>query len=201
MSSVGDIPDKPSDEVLIRVWENERNSRNFAVKLMWENMKYFSILIGTLLTAYTALLGYISTNPISFTEYPVSILFNIMILFPIPAVIIVLALYARNDLIERRRRFLLVVTHLLKLEQLLGLHEKIGKRLEYFKEDEYLFTEYRDNLKEGKSKDSFIDDQMRKKPSAFKAMQNVYIILIGIAGLLILFGIIVLIYPSVLKVT
>jgi hypothetical protein len=69
MSSTEGKLDKPTDEVLIRVWENERISRNFAVKLMWENMKYFSILIGSLLTAYTALLGYISTNPISFTIY------------------------------------------------------------------------------------------------------------------------------------
>jgi len=198
MSSTGDKPDKPTDEVLIRVWENERNSRNFAVKLMWENMKYFSILIGSLLTAYTALLGYISTNPISFAIYSIAI-FNIMILFPIPAFIIVLALYARNDLIERRRRFLLVVTHLLKLEQLLGLHQKMGDRLEYFKADEYLFAEYRNNLSQGESKKNFIDFHMSEKPSTFKAMQNVYIIFIVIAVVLILFGIIVLFFPSVLK--
>ena len=26
---------------LVRIWENERETRNLNVKLMWENMKYF----------------------------------------------------------------------------------------------------------------------------------------------------------------
>ena len=47
-----------------------------------------------------------------------------IILFPVPAVIIILAWYARNDLKERRELFLLVVTHLLKLEVLLGIFDK-----------------------------------------------------------------------------
>jgi hypothetical protein len=186
-------------DLLVRIWENERKTRDFAVKLMWENMKYFSILIGSLLTAYTALLGYISTKTIFFAIYQITIIFNFMILFPIPAVIIVLALYAQNDLIERRRRFLLIVTHLLKLEELLGLHKKIDDKLQYFKQDEFLFVEYQKNLSQVKS-ETFIDTQMREKTSAFTSMQNVYIVLMGIAGLSILFGIIVLSNPSAIRI-
>jgi hypothetical protein len=195
MSSEGEKPNKPTEDVLIRVWENERISRNFAVKLMWENMKFFGGFIGSLLTAYSGLVGLIVTAKIN-----IPYAYNFVIFLPVPVVILILALYARNDLIERRRRFLLVVTHLFKLEQLLGLHDKIGNKLQYFKEDEYLFTEYQENLTQGKSKKTFIDVQMSKNPSAFKAMQNVYIMFVGIAVGLIIFGIAVLCNPSIIQV-
>lgn len=192
---------------LIRIWENERKTRDFAVKLMWENMKYFGILIGSLLTAYTALLGYITTTKIAFSDYFITITFNSIILFPVPVVIFFLAWYARKDLIQRRRRFLLVVTQLLKLEDLLGLYRKIGDKLPYLKEEEeqYLFVEYREmlieyqkHLSQVKSTEEFIDNQIKsKKTSAFSSMQHVYILMMIIAGGLIVLGGILLFYGSI----
>jgi len=198
MTTPNDIFSDPN--LLMRIWENERKTRDFAVKLMWENMKYFGILIGSLLTAYTALLGYITTTPIFFTTYPITIIFNSMILFPVPVVIIILAWYARNDLIQRQRRFLLVVTHLLKLEDLLGLHKDISDKLIHFKEDKYLFFEYQKNLSKCDTTEAFIELEMYKKKGTFSLMQHVYLLMMGIAVLLITLGGIVLFDPSVINI-
>jgi hypothetical protein len=222
MTSNYNIFNDPNHDALFRVWENERKTRDFAVKLMWENMKYFGILIGSLLTAYVALLGYISTTKIAFIASPITFIFNLIILFPVPVTIAILAWYARKDLIQRRRRFLLVVTQLLKLEDLLGLYTKIGDKLPYLKkeDEQYLFVEYREMLEEyqehlyqGKSTKEFIDDQIKpkrtkgtkekkkkkEKTSAFSSMQHVYILMIGIAVFLIILGGIVLFDPSLIN--
>jgi hypothetical protein len=186
MTEPENIFDKP--DRLIRIWENERNTRNLAVNLMWENMKYFGALVGSLLTAYTALLGYFST-----TVYANPIPLNLMILFPIPVAIIFLTFYARDDLKQRKRRFLLVVTHLLKLEELLGLHREITDELIHFKEDKYLFVEYQKNLSKCNTTEAFIELEMRENKGAFNWMQNIYQLMRGIAGALIVLGIVLLV--------
>lgn len=161
-------------ETLLRIWENERNTRDLAVKLMWENLKFFSIFIGTLLAAYIGFFDFIARTLISPDSIYAAIL-NGIILFPIPVTIFVLALYAYNDLEQRRERFYLVVTHLLKLEDLLGLHEKIDDKLGYLKKDQYLFAqyqkklvEYKKNFDEGKDDEGFKKCQMKEK-SAFRS--------------------------------
>jgi len=186
MATSEDIFDKP--DRLIHIWENERNTRNLAVKLMWENMKYSGGLVGSLLTAYTALLGYFYTTADANTT-PL----NLMILFPIPAAIIFLTFYARDDLKQRKRRFLLVVTHLLKLEELLGLHRDISDKLIHFKEDKYLFVEYQKNLSKCNTTEAFIDLEMRENKGAFSWMQNIYSLMRVLAGVLIIFNIALLI--------
>lgn len=184
---------------LIRIWENERKTRDFAVKLMWENMKYFGAVFGALFAVYSTLVGHIysttSTNPI----------FNFLVLIPIPGTILGLSWFAQNDLQDRRKRFYLVVTHLLKLEDLLGLYKKIDDKLTYLKKDQYLFAqyytmlqEYKKNFEEGKDQEQFIKCQMKKK-SAFRSMQNVYIVMMIVAGILIFFGVIVICNPFLIN--
>jgi hypothetical protein len=171
-------------ELLIKIWENERYSRNFAVKLMWENMKYFGTIIAALLGLYSTLLGHF------FTATNTNGWFNLLFLVPIPVIVIILSLFARNDLIQRRRRFHLVVTHLLKIEDLLGLHDDLSGRLKHFMDDKSLFTHYNKDLLKAKSTDEYIETEMRKKENTFNSMQQIYILMIIIAATLLTFGLI-----------
>lgn len=169
-------------ELLVKIWENERYSRNFAVKLMWDNMKYFGTIIAGLLGLYSTLLGHF------FTTTNNNGLFNLLFLVPIPATVIALSWFARKDLIQRRRRFLLVVTHLLKIEELLGLHEDLTGRLKHFTVDRNLFPHYHKDLLKASSTDEYIEKEMRKKDNAFSSMQHIYIMMMIIAGTLLIFG-------------
>jgi hypothetical protein len=123
-------------EQLFRIWVRERTTRDLNVQLMWENMKYFGALISGLITASIALVGFIfdiDNNGVFLT------LIIILQIF-----IIILAQYAKRDLRERQKRFFLVVSHLLKLEVLLGFYDDISQKLidTRFDQDKYLFAEY-----------------------------------------------------------
>lgn len=108
-------------------------------------------------------------------------------MFPILIIIlqvftIFLAQYAKNDLEERRKRFFLVVSHLLKLEILLGFYDPIDQKLKdtRFEDDQHLFAQYEKNLcrlevKGKQDTDKFIEDKMReKKNNSYSIMSNVY---------------------------
>lgn len=188
MASNYDIFKDTNPDALIRIWENERKTRDFAVKLMWENMKYFGALIGSLLTAQMALLGYIYSK----SEQGNFPFYVSLFLFFAPTIIIFLCLYARKDLTDRRRRFFLVVSHLLKLEDILGLHKDISQILTSFREDKFLFAEYQKNLSKCNNTEDFIKLMMCDKKGAFSLMQRVYLIMMAIAIIFIILQIIFL---------
>ena len=89
-----------------------------------------------------------------------------------------------------QNRFLLVVTHLLKLEDILGLHKDITDILPHFKEDRYLFPKYRENLEI--STDKFIQNEMNNGKSAFKLMGYIYWITTVIAVGLVVFDLVII---------
>lgn len=166
--------DKSDSDRLFRIWESERRTRDLNVKLMWENMKYFGSLISALITASVTLIG------INFDRHT-HILFPILIII-LQVFTIFLAQYAKNDLEERRKRFFLVVSHLLKLEILLGFYDPIDQKLKdtRFEDDQHLFAQYEKNLcrlevKGKQDTDKFIEDKMReKKNNSYSIMSNVY---------------------------
>lgn len=176
-----DLFDNP--EYLLRIWEAERKTRDLNSTLMWENIKYFGGFISGLLVAqmalYTVILNVKDPGIFQFA------------IFVLPVAIIVLSCVGYKDLKERRQRFLLVVTHLLKLEELLGVHEGITTILDHFQEDKYLFAEYQKNLSTGTYED-FIKEQMKfkfSKKNSYVSMSILYIAMIALAGGLILLDI------------
>lgn len=210
MTSTNDIGNDPNRDLLIRIWENERETRNLNVKLMWENMKYFGALISALITASITLLGFA-------LNAHVPVLFPTLIII-LQLFIIYLAHYAKKDLTERRKRFFLVVTHLLKLEVLLGLYdkknsEKLKQKLRdtSLQDDDFLFTQYERNLHLIKGKDKhdteqFIKNKMNEKENiennrsdkynSYSIMSNVYLIMQITMGALIVAEFLFLVIPS-----
>jgi hypothetical protein len=134
----GDIFDKP--DRLLKIWENERTTRNFNTQLMWENIKFFVGLVGVLLSAHMVLLGFFwNIMDHGSLKWPG------IALLVFPSAISLVSYLGWKDSQMRWQRFLLVATHLLKLEDLLGLHVDISGKLTYFK-DKYLFPDYQRNF-------------------------------------------------------
>ena len=171
MTSNYDIFNNPDQ--LFRIWENERKTRDLNVKLMWENMKYFGALISGLITASIALVGLT-------LDKSVPVLFIILIII-LQVFIIFLAEYAKKDLKERQKRFFLVVSHLLKLEVILGFYEDISQKLKdtRFDQDKYLFAEYQKNLvkETGIETDKKKDFIELKRSSAYSIMGRIYLLM------------------------
>ena len=189
-SNLFDDPDR-----LFRIWEIERRTRDLNVKLMWENMKYFGSLISGLITASIALVGFIFDIDNNGVFLILIIILQIFIIY--------LAHYAKKDLQERQKRFFLVVSHLLKLEVLLGFYEDISQKLKdtRFDEDKYLFGEYQKNLVKEKAtetdkKKDFTED---KRSSAYSIMGKVYQIMQFTMIAFIVAEIIILNYASYLS--
>jgi hypothetical protein len=189
MSSIFDSSNR---DILIRVWENERKSRDLCATLMWENVKYFATLFGALLVAHMALLAFFW--PIEPGELPSDIKASVLIF---PLAIIAVSVYAYFDLRRRWDRFLLVAAQLCKLEVLLGLHDDIGEKLDRyqkenlscFKEDKFLFKDYRRNLYHANS-DNFRLHGIRwrvRNGNMLTSMGSIYWITIAIGiGLMML---------------
>jgi hypothetical protein len=196
MTSTDDIFSDSNRDLLIRMWERERITRDLNVKLMWENLKYFGTLISALITASVTLMGFFFENH----AHP---LIPILII-GLQIFIIFLAIFADSDLTERRKRFFLIVSHLLKIEALLGLYDedysqkvKLKEKLQgtSLEHDEYLFVHYKRDLRkiEGREKydtDQFIRDEMSlkkeknenqetsDKKSSYIILSNVYKLMI-----------------------
>ena len=140
-----DIFDRP--DRLLKIWENERTTRNYNTQLMWENIKFFVGLVSALLSAHMVLLGFFWTirDHGSLTLFGNTFNWFGIALLVFPGAISLISYYGWKDLRMRWQRFLLVATHLLKLEDLLGLHVDISGKLTYFK-DKYLFPNYQRNF-------------------------------------------------------
>jgi len=152
---------------------------------MWENLKYFGTLISALITASVTLIGI-------FFDKNQNILIPILIL-GLQIFIIFLAEYANNDLTERRKRFFLIVSHLLKLEILLGLYNDDNPQTKELKQklngtsledDDYLFTQYRKSIEKGKNIKKYDTQQFIKDKMSEKKEDSSYLILSGVYRLM-----------------
>ncbi len=143
-------------------------------------MKYFGALISGLITASIALVGFI------FDIENNGIFLTLIIILQI--FIIILAQYAKRDLRERQKRFFLVVSHLLKLEVLLGFYDDISQKLKdtSFDQDKYLFAEYQKNLVKETGTDEKKDFTEYKKSSAYSIMGRVYLMMQFTMGAIII---------------
>jgi hypothetical protein len=137
-------------ENLIKIWIEERRSRDFSANLMWENVRNLTILIAALITADVALMDFISpTNE------------QQLLLLPfLPAIIVLLSRYARKDLENRWRCVLESISHLIKLEDLLGLHTQMPSTT-LFKDDKFIFERWRRNALSYASSQAFIEGEVK----------------------------------------
>jgi hypothetical protein len=136
-------------ENLIRIWIEERRSRDASANLMWENVRNLTILIAGLITADIALMDFIESND------------RYLLLLPfLPVIIVVLSWYAQKDLEDRWRRVLEAISHLIKLEDLLGLHAQIPDAT-FFKDDKYLFERWRKSALRYSSSKAFVEGELK----------------------------------------
>jgi len=177
MSNDGIFEDRQN---LIKIWENERRTRDLNATLIWENMKYFSGLFGGLLVAHTAFVTLISTN----NNDVLTLQFRFSVL-AFPIAIICMALCAEIDLRRRWSKFLLVVTQLLKLEELLGLQQDLSSRLNAWHTGKFLFDEYTKNYRKYKNSDEFKRPKI-KTWSTYSLLSIIYFIMMSLGGYLLL---------------
>jgi len=91
------------------VWKDERGSRDNGVGLMWENMRFYSVLIPSIITVYTLFLGLI--NQPLLTGYASGFL---KVSWAFPSAIIVVSAFGIIDLYCRWNRILEEIAHLRK---------------------------------------------------------------------------------------
>jgi len=147
---------------------------------MWENMKYFGALITALITASVTLIGF------NF-QFGNNVFFLILIII-LQLFIIYLAEYAKRDLRERKKRFFEIISHLLKLEVILGFYEDISKNLKgtRFEKDKYLFDDFQKNLVIDQSVDKTKVFAEEKTSASYRFMSRVYLIMQFTVGALII---------------
>jgi hypothetical protein len=177
--SHGDIfKDKES---LLKVWLDERRSRDVSAGLMWDNLRLFSVLIPAVITVDTLFLNFIyepSMKEHTLQLLPISLAF--------PAVVISLSVAGFMDLFRRWKRTLEAIVHLNKLEDLLGLNEPLPQDKKVFEKDTHLFQRYHDETKDFKTEKDFIKKN-RFKFNMFTSMMIVYVIFVIIGGLLLFY--------------
>lgn len=164
---------------MLKIWIDERRSRDISAGLMWENLKFFSLLISGLITANTFFLGFIFTN--SSSRDPSINLGYSLITFVLPSLIIYLSLCGFLDLRRRWERTLEAIAHLTKLEDLLGLRASIPLDNDVFSEDTHLFERYFIETEGFVSEDGFIENKRTRRPNMYTEMRRVYwgLIIIG----------------------
>ena len=102
---------------MLEVWKDERRSRDISAGLMWENLKYFSVLIIGIITANAFFLKLTIDYPTKLENAGLSLVF--------PFLIISLAYIGNKDLKRRWKRTLESIAHLNKLEDELGLRNEV----------------------------------------------------------------------------
>ena len=164
-------------EKLIEIWKDERRTRDVSAQLMWENVKYFTTIIGALITAHMALLGFIRDAGI-----PQWIFYGSLIIFPVS--ILLLSYYAVRDLRRRWMRVMEAIVHLVKMEGILGLYNDISNKLKNFKSDKVLFKRYKEEADKFDSSERFIESVTRGD-NMYTSMRKIYYITTGISFFLV----------------
>lgn len=100
-------------ESMMKVWIDERRNIDVNASLMWENLRFFSVLITAIITANTFFLNLTVNNPS---------LGNGVFSLVLPSLVILLSIFGYRDMGRRWERTLEPIAHLNKLEELLGLH-------------------------------------------------------------------------------
>jgi hypothetical protein len=178
-ASHGDIfKDKES---LLKVWLDERRSRDVSAGLMWDNLKLFSVLIPAVITVDTLFLNFIYED--SMKEHTLELLW---FSFAFPVMVILLSVSGNMDLFRRWNRTLEAIVHLNKLEKLLGLDEPLPQDKKVFEDDTHLFQRYHTETIGLKTEEEFIKKN-RYKFNMFTSMAVVYWIFAAIGVLLLVY--------------
>jgi hypothetical protein len=179
MSTHGDIfKDKES---LLKIWLDERRSRDVSAGFMWDNLKLFSVLIPAVITINTLFLIFIYGDPM---KEPTLELRLISLAFPV--MVISLSVAGNIDLFRRWNTTLEAIVHLNKLEDLLGLNESLPQDKKVFENDTHLFQRYHIKAKGIKTEAEFIKKN-RLKFNMFTSMAIVYWIFVFIGVLLLVY--------------
>lgn len=169
---------------LIEIWKDERRTRDISAQLMWENVKYFTTIIGAFITAHMALLGIIKDAGI-----PQWLFYGSLIVFPVS--IILLSYYATKDLKRRWKRIMDSIVNLIKLEGILGLYDDVSAKLMNFKSDKYLFKRYKENAERFNSSNSFVECET-EGDNMYTSMRKIYYITTGISVFLVVFDLVLM---------
>ena len=176
MTDNGIFDDK---DKLIEIWKDERRSRDVSAQLMWENVKFFTTIIGALITAHMTLLGFVKSSGI-----PQWIFYGSLITFP--GSILLLSIFAEKDLKRRWKRVMDAIVNLSKLEGLIGLYADIGDKLKSFKSDRFIFKRYKESADKFESSDEFIKFfSSTKQDNMYSSMRWIYYITGGVSVFLI----------------
>lgn len=170
-------------ESLLKIWSEERKSRDFNASLMWENLKFFSLLISGLITANTFFLGFIFDNS-SPRPSEINVGYS-LVTFVLPGLIMYLSWSGHRDLKRRWNRTLEAIVHLTKLEDLLGLREFLPPYSDVFSEDTHLFERYIKDTEGFDSGQKFIDNRRTRGPNMYTHMKRVFVGLFVIGASLV----------------
>jgi hypothetical protein len=184
-------------ENMLKVWIDERRSRDYSVGLMWENLKLFSVLIPAIITANSFFLG-LTLDDRSWSVYDL-----LSIVFPV--LIVSLSMYGNKDLRRRWRRTMEAIAHLRKLEKLLGLDSPVPGGLKVFKNDTHLFQRYTNSSEGITAEKDYMDQNMDKskgeEDNMYTAMRRIYWVFIIIGAALLVppvFTVVLLFYQRYL---
>ena len=170
------------EESMLKVWVDERRSRDVNASLMWENLKLFAVLIPAIITIDTFFLQAIFDN-----ELPENTSGFRFLIFLFPSLVITLSLIGESNLKRRWERTLESIGYLNKLEDLLGLRGNLPENRTVFLKDKHLFERYfREIEEEGvaiDTEDDFIE-QKRLKNNMYRPMRRVYAVFIVIGVVL-----------------
>lgn len=190
------------EEKIFKVWLDERRSRDKSADLMWENLKYFSVLISGIITANAFFLK------LTFDNLTLGYaLFSLVL----PSLIVSLSFCGESDLKRRWKRTLESIAYLNKLEDLIGLNEPVTGKINVLKEDSHLFQRYHDStFKEVKDPKTGgiikVDiktveeyrDYWMYKDNMYTAMRRVYYVLGIIGGFLVFVSSLLIVFSIVL---
>jgi hypothetical protein len=168
---------------LLDIWKDERRSRDNSADLMWESLKFFSLVISGLITANTFFLGFIFSSEVSLDDE--ILLGYSLTTLALPILIIYLSWCGYRDLGRRWERTLEAIAHLTKLEDLLGLRKSIPVDIHVLSTDTHLFERYFKETKGFVSEEGFIIYKKTRGPNMFTHMRRVYYGLYAVGGLLL----------------
>jgi hypothetical protein len=169
-------------ESLLKIWSEERKSRDFNASLMWENFKLYAVLIPAIITIDALFLRLIFDVP----QEHISKLLWFSLVFP--SLILGLSVCGNIDLFRRWKRTSEAIAHLNELEKLLGLDRNLPKDKRVFKDDPGLFPRWHASVKNIHTENQFINRNILKF-NMFTSMTPVYVFFLFVGTGLIYFQI------------
>lgn len=182
--------------VLIEVYRSIQREIHEFVKLMWENVKFFTTLLTMVLTVDISLTQFFIQKSIS----ELRLMFFSISMF-LPFLIMLISYIGFLELKRRWMRLSEALTIWGKVGVLLGLHNDISDELKkagIFPEDRYIFQRFTEQFKRYKSSEEFIKSSVKrmqgkdliKSRNFYLMISKVYIVFFIIGIILILVKII-----------